>query len=85
MTITLTNDKKEKIKRLCKQLQTLRKICKRELASVIGNIVTTFRAVPYDHLYYTSLGNNKLETIKISKFNLDTYLTLSDSLISELS
>ena len=50
-TITLTKNKKEKFKRLCRQLLTLHKICQRELASVIGNIVSSFAAVPCGPLY----------------------------------
>ena len=65
--ISLTKDKKEKIKSLCKQLLTPHKICKRELASVISNTVTSFTAVPYVLLYSRDLENNKLETIKLSK------------------
>ena len=50
MTISLTKHKKEKIKGLCKQLLTSHEICQREPASVIGNIVSSFTAVPYGPL-----------------------------------
>ena len=84
MSLTLTKGKKGKIKSLCKQLLTFRKICLRELASVIVNIAASFTIVSYGSLYYKSLEKDRLEALKISKLNYDTNLTLSNDSISEL-
>ena len=46
MTITLKKEKKIRDEGLCKQLLTPHNICQRQLASVIGNIVANFKAVP---------------------------------------
>lgn len=63
-TITLTKNKKEKIKRLCKKLLTPHKICQRELASVIDNTVASSTAVPYDPFYYGSLAKDTFDTFR---------------------
>ena len=79
MTITLTKDITG-----YKQLVTPHKIYQRKLAFFIGNIVGRFTAVSFGSLYYRSLKKDKLEALKISKFNYDTYLTLLDNSITEL-
>ena len=84
MTITLTKNKKEKIKSSSKQLLTPLKICQGEIASVIGNIVASFTTVPYGTFHYRNLEKDKLEALKISKYNCDAYLTLSNNSISAL-
>ena len=77
-SMTVKKDKNEKIKRLCLQLLTPLKVFQRELASAFCNTVASLTAVLYGPLFYRSLKRDMLEAIKISEFDFDTYLTLSD-------
>ena len=76
--MTVKKDKNEKIKSLWLQLLTPLKNCQREIAFAFRNTVASFTAVLYGPLFYRSLKRDMLEALKISKFDFDTYLTLSD-------
>ena len=49
MTLTLTSEKKERIKKLAKVLLT-KNITIRMLGSFVGNLTASFEAVPYGRL-----------------------------------
>lgn len=55
MTVRLTMEKKQKIKNACTALQERSKYIIREVASVIGLLVSSFPAVMYGPLYYRQL------------------------------
>ena len=84
MTISLTFEKKMKIKKLCTNLCTMKIISIRDLASVIGNLVASFPAVPYGPLFYRYLEHDKSIALKHKNFNFEAYMTLSQESIQEL-
>lgn len=51
------------------------------MAYIIGNIAGSIATVPSGPLYYRILEKDKLEALKVFKFNYDTYLTLPDNFI----
>ena len=62
ITITLTEERKEKIYDKCSSLlQSNKYITERELAQTIGALVAAFRAVPLGQLFYRHLENSKVE------------------------
>ena len=84
MTITLTPEKKGVLKELChslisKQLPTIR-----EVAQVIGKIISSFPGVAHGPLYYRALDLNKTEALKVCKGNFDKRMTLSEESKLEL-
>ena len=56
MTITLNNEKKQKILNLCTAARLAHTGTIRELAKLIGNLVASIEAVPYGRLF---IGNLK--------------------------
>ena len=71
MTLTLTSSKKENIRNIAAALR-LKQFCSiRTLASFLGNIVSSFEAVPSGKLYYRNIEQQKIEALKTSKGNFD--------------
>jgi len=69
MTITLTLEKKEKIRQLCLEIIRKPDISIRKLACIIGNLVAAIPAVPYGKLFYRELEVTKILALKnIMKF-----------------
>ena len=77
MTITLTLEKKEKIKELALSILSSPTISIRKLAQFIGNIVASFPAVPFGKLNYRDMERNKVTALKESKGNFDSVMDLS--------
>ena len=84
MTITLTEEKKQKIKDFC--LETIKnpKISIRKLASIIGNLVAALPSVPYGKLFYRKLEVTKILALKKHKGDFDKTLLLTGQAILEL-
>ena len=85
MTLTLTSNKKENIRDIATVL-LLKKSCSiRTLASFLGNIVSSFEAVPNGKLYYRNIEQQKIEALKTSKGNFDINIKqLSSASLSEI-
>lgn len=65
MTITLTNEKIEKLKDLIQQsLASADKIKIRSVAQIIGHVVASLPAVLYGALYYRHLDRDKTNALK---------------------
>ena len=78
MTITVTSDKKQKIKDLC--IETLRhySLSIRDVAKLIGNLIARFEAVsPLGPLYYRSLETDKINALKQYNEDFDANISLS--------
>ena len=70
MTVTLTSEKKERIKtKGIGLLYTHKNITIRMVSSFIGNLTASFEAVPYGRLYYRHLEYCKTEALKASKYD----------------
>ena len=84
MTITLTDDKKEKIKGLCQNILHDTLITIRGLASLIGNFTAAFSAMPFGKLHYRNLERQKLEALKVSKGDFDKKVIISIASLDDL-
>ena len=77
MTLTLTSKKKDKI--LNKARNVLNgNVSIRMVASLIGNMTSSFEAVPYGRLYYRHLELSKTLSLKQSKHNFDSPCYISE-------
>ena len=77
MTISLTGDKKQKIKNLASKILSVRKICIRTLAKFLGNIVAAFEAIPMGRLYYRNIELDKVNGLKASGGDFDKSCNIS--------
>ena len=84
MTITLTDDKKEKRKGLCQNILHDTLITIRSLASLIGNFTAAFPAMLFGKLHYRQLERQKIEALKVSKGNIDKKLIISKAFLDDL-
>ena len=84
MTLTLTAEKKEKIKALLVDCLTKQKITLREIAKVIGNIVASFPAVTYGRLHYRHLERDKIVGLKLNKGDFESHIVLSPNAICDI-
>ena len=77
MNVTLPSTKVLKIKDKCSKLYMSHNLSIRDVASVIGLIVSTFPAVKFGPLHYSSLENDKIQALAISKGNFGHAMSLS--------
>ena len=81
MTITLTNEKKQKISNFCIATRLAHTLTIRELAKLIGNLV----AVPYVRLFYRQFEKDKIKSLQQNKGDLEAKITVSDLSKKELT
>ena len=67
MTLSLTDEKKNKTKKIMTDCLGKCKISLRELARIFGNIVASFPVVTYGSLHYSHLEKRKNNRFKISQ------------------
>ena len=84
MNVTLPSTKVLKIKDKCSKLSMSHNLSIRDVASVIGLIVSTFPAVKFGPLHYRSLENDKIQALAISKGNFDHAMSLSKTAYDDL-
>ena len=77
MTVTLTSKKVTKIVAACEHLLKQRSITIRELASLIGTLVSTVPGVELGPLHYRTLEHDKDLALKRSNGNFDSEMSLS--------
>ena len=70
MTLSLTDDKKYKIKTLLLNCLHSQQVPIRELGRILGNIVASFPAVTFGPLHYRHLERDKIRGLKYHKGNL---------------
>ena len=85
MTVELTLDKKESLSNNCKALLSTPVVLIRELAQVIGKIVSSFPGVMHGPLYYRYLERDKTIALRNNQGDFDAYTPLSDEAVSELN
>ena len=78
MTVTLTPEKKEKIREMGIGLLSVESITVRMVSRFIGNLTASFEAVPFGRLYYRNLEFCKTRSLGVNKYNFDGPCTLSD-------
>ena len=64
MTVTLPNEKVDRIKDECLRLQKKKKTSIREVSRIIGILISSFSAVDYGKLHYRILEKEKLYALK---------------------
>ena len=84
MTIRLTQEKATRLQTACNILLTNPSPTFRDLACVIGKLVSSFPAVRYGPLHYQSLERNKLTALHANRWNFDKKVTLSPQAVEEL-
>ena len=66
MTVSLTPEKAEKLKRAVTRLLSCNRPLIREVAQLIGLIISTFPGVMYGPLYFHITEEEKTQTLKLS-------------------
>jgi len=77
MSITLTPDKAQSVREACLSLMKGTPTI-RDVARVIGKIISSFPGVMYGPLYYRSLEHDKTSALKLCKGDFDCCMQLSD-------
>ena len=75
MRITLLPEKAVALRSLCENLLGAPRFSIRELARVIGKMVSSFPGVEYGPLYYRSLEADKTRALRLHKGDFDQHLT----------
>lgn len=84
MSVTLTDKKKAKVKKACQGLKIMKTFTIRNLAQVIGIIVSCFPGVLYGQLHYRYLENLKSCALKINCGNFDAITKLDSDAEKDL-
>ena len=77
MIVTLTEEKKQKLKTLLLNLLRINKPTIRYLAKVIGTIISCMPAAILGPLFYRYLENNKVTSLRLNKGNFDAPAKIS--------
>ncbi|XP_028415419.1 uncharacterized protein LOC114538441 [Dendronephthya gigantea] len=85
MTIFLTEEKATALAEHCKALVDLSRLKIREVAQVVGKIISSLPGVMYGALYHRNIELDKTQALKQNAGNFDAYMTLSDSAKKELN
>ena len=75
--ITLKTDKITKITNCINRLLAMHSPSIRQVAQVIGYLVSSFPAVKYGKCHYRAIENDKIVSLKFAKGNFDSKMTLS--------
>ena len=84
MIVTLTEEKKEKLKTLLLNLRRINKPTIRYLAKVIGTIISCMPAAILGPLFYRYLENDKVFSLRLNKENFDAPAKISSEGKQEL-
>ena len=66
-----------KIKNLCIDVLSNFTLTLNQAASILGNIAESFEAVPYGHVHYLYLEQNKISTLRKTRQNFESLCTLT--------
>lgn len=77
MTVTLSEDKINKIKSACLGLMQKKVFSVRELAQVIGKLVAAFPGVKWGPLHYRQLERLKTKALKVNAGNFDAIMSMT--------
>lgn len=85
MTVSLPNDKVEKIIKLCNEILSMEQICIRFLAEFIGVLVSSLPGVENGELYYRFLEKNRNHALKLNRGNYDKFTILDPEAKNEVN
>ena len=84
LTLPLTDEKKNKKKTILTDCLGKCKVSPRELARILGNIVTSLHAVTYGSLHYRHLEKEKITGLQYHKGNFEGKIRLYAEAIAEI-
>lgn len=84
MTVTLTQEKALALQHACQALLNTALPTIREVACVLGKIVSSFPRVMYSPLHYRHTEQDKIHTLRNNQWNFDKRMSLSQRARSEL-
>ena len=84
MSVSLTQEKIQRIKEKCKKMMEITKLPIWELASFIGLLVSSFPGVLYGPLFYRHLEMDKTTALRQNKGNYNADMRLSQEGVSEI-
>ena len=84
MTVSLTIDKCNNLIKLCKEIQHQANITIRQVAKVLGTIVSYIPGVELGKLHYRHLEQCKISALKMSRGNYDAPIRLTREAISDI-
>ena len=84
MTISLTEDKKEKLVTKIDKVLTNTRPTIRSVASVIGSIISYLPAIQYGQLFYREIEKEKIVALKQSQGNFEATMALSNTARDQL-
>ncbi|XP_068714943.1 uncharacterized protein [Montipora foliosa] len=86
MTVRLTEEIVSDIIKRCRDFSRVNKEYSiREVASLVGTLISTFPGVQYGPLHYRSLDRDKMDALKRCKGDYEAYMVLSPESLGELS
>ena len=84
MTLSLTDEKKKKIKTLLRNCLHSHQISIRKLARILGNIVANFPAVTFGPFHYRHLERDEISGLKYHKGNFEGKISLFAKAVAEM-
>ena len=84
MTVSLTQEKIQRIQKNCKKIMELTELPILELASFIGLLVSSFPGVLHGPLFYRHLEMDKTTGLRQNKGNYNAHMKLSRESVSEI-
>lgn len=85
MLVYLTKEKMDTISQESRKLMTRNVSSIREVARVLGLIVSSFSAVEYGQLYYRDIEREKINALEKSKGDFDADMTITHAMKAELN
>ena len=86
MTVRLTSTKNHKLVQMCQKfLQPNKNFTIRQVASLIGSLVSSFPGVEFGPLHYRALGADKDSYLRIHQGNFDALMCLSGAALEDLN
>lgn len=84
MVVILPQEKRENIVALCLKMQNKKTAKIREVAQVIGVLVSSFPAVDYGKLFYRKLEKGKIEALRKNYGNFESEMFISNCMRQDL-
>ena len=85
ITISLTDEKATSLAEHGKILMALNRVKIREVAQVLGKIISSLPGVMHGALHHRSIERDKAQALKGNAGNFDAYMTLSNGSKEELN
>lgn len=85
MIVTLPDEKVQKIVQACLNLHKQSKARIRDVAHVLGLLVSSFSAVEFGPLFYRCMEREKIQALKYQAGNYDSFMWITQSMKRELS